>query len=200
VEPPEAQTLVTDSRDLCEQALQEIRTLAYLLHPPMLDLTGLSGALKWYVAGFVQRSGISITLFSGSEIGRLSSDIETALFRIVQESLTNIRRHSGSSSAEIRLEREEDQVLLQIKDHGRGMPKPASVDTSGVESLGVGIAGMRQRIRQLGGILEIDSSDQGMTVNVRVPIPDGNDLHLVGTNAESDAPGEVKRQLRASQG
>jgi PAS domain S-box-containing protein len=188
VETSDAQTLLAESRDLCEQALQEIRTLSYLLHPPMLDLTGLSGALKWYVAGFIKRSGINVTVLSGSEIGRLPSDVETALFRIVQESLTNIRRHSGSSSAEIRLERKEDQVILQIRDQGRGMPAPAQTET-GEESLGVGIAGMRQRIRQFGGILEIDSSDQGMAVNVKVPVPNGvnNDSHLVSRRSQSSA-------------
>ena len=189
VESSDAQTLLAESRDLCEQALQEIRTLSYLLHPPMLDLTGLSGALKWYVAGFIKRSGINVKLFSAPEIGRLPADVETALFRIVQESLTNIRRHSGSSSAEIRLERKEDQVVLQIRDQGRGMPAPAQTETSGEESLGVGIAGMRQRIRQFGGILEIDSSDQGMAVNVRVPVSNGvnNDSHLVSGRSQSSA-------------
>jgi signal transduction histidine kinase len=180
VEPKEAQGVLSESRELCDQALQEIRTLSYLLHPPMLDQAGLAGAVRWYVAGFIKRSGINIKLLPRPDIGRLRNDVETALFRILQESLTNIKRHSGSSSAEIRLEKEEDQITLQIRDHGRGMQRPASIEVAG-ESLGVGIAGMRQRIRQFGGILEIESSDQGMVVTARVPITNGvtSDAHLV---------------------
>jgi len=186
IEASEAQVVLTESRELCDQALQEIRTLSYLLHPPMLDQAGLAGALRWYVAGFTKRSGIDIKMAGGPEIGRLPSDIEMALFRIVQESLTNIRRHSGSSFAEIRLEKDEDQVILQIRDQGRGMPKLVSTES---ESLGVGIAGMRQRIRQFGGVLEIESSDQGMVVTARVPITNGvrNDSHLVSRRSQSSA-------------
>jgi len=186
MEPSEAQAALTESSELCDQALQEIRTLSYLLHPPMLDQAGLAGALRWYIAGFTKRSGIDIKMAGGPEIGRLPSDIEMALFRIVQESLTNIRRHSGSSFAEIRLEKDEDQVILQIRDQGRGMPKLVSTES---ESLGVGIAGMRQRIRQFGGVLEIESSDQGMVVTARVPITNGvkNDSHLVSRRSQSSA-------------
>jgi PAS domain S-box-containing protein len=189
VDPSEAQVVLAESRELCDQALQEIRTLSYLLHPPMLDQAGLAGALRWYVSGFIKRSGIDIKILTGPEIGRLPSDVETALFRIVQESLTNIRRHSGSSSAEIKLEKEESQVVLQIRDHGRGMPKPVPAEASSAELLGVGIAGMRQRIHQFGGVLEIESSDQGMLVTAKVPITNGasNDSHLVSRRSQSSA-------------
>jgi len=170
VEPSEAEAVLGESERLCNQALQEIRTLSYLLHPPMLDRVGLVSALKWYVEGFMKRSGINIEMLSIHEIGRLPSDIEMALFRIVQESLTNIRRHSGSVSAEIRLEKEDNQVILQIRDRGAGMAKIAET-AEGVESLGIGIAGMRQRVRQFGGILEIESTDLGTVVTARVPIP-----------------------------
>jgi PAS domain S-box-containing protein len=162
--------LVAECCELCNQALQEIRTLSYVLHPPSLDETGLVGALKWYVRGFSKRSGIHFEMSAIQEIGRLSSDVETALFRVVQESLTNIWRHSASSSAEIRLEKTEDQIVLQIRDYGRGMPKGSFKDMEGAESPGVGIAGMRQRLRQFGGTLEIESKDRGTLVIVKTPI------------------------------
>jgi PAS domain S-box-containing protein len=122
VETSEAKEILAESRRLGHQSLQEIRTLSYLLHPPMLDQAGLVDALKWYVSGFIKRSGINVEVLTIDEIGRLPPEIEVALFRIVQESLTNIRRHSGSSSASIRLEKDKDQVILQIRDHGRGVP------------------------------------------------------------------------------
>jgi signal transduction histidine kinase len=188
VESAEAQVVLAESRELCDQALQETRTLSYLLHPPMLDEGGLARALSWYVAGFIKRSGINVKLFSAPEIGRLPAEVETALFRIVQENLTNIRRHSGSSSAEIRLEKDADQIILQIRDHGRGMPKPASTEAADAE-LGVGIAGMRQRIRQIGGVLKIDSSDEGMVVTAKVPITNGghNATNLVSRRSQGGA-------------
>jgi PAS domain S-box-containing protein len=171
LEPREAQALLAESSELCEQALQEIRTLSYVLHPPVLDEAGLVGALRWYIQGSIKRSGINIELFATHEIGRLPSHVETALFRIVQESLTNIRRHSGSSSAQITLEKEKDQVVLQIRDHGRGMRTIGLTEPDGSESTGVGIAGMRQRLRQLGGSLKIESSDRGLLVIAKAPIP-----------------------------
>jgi PAS domain S-box-containing protein len=173
VDPLEAQDVLGDCRKLCDQSLQEIRTLSYLLHPPMLDEAGLVGAIRWYVNGYVKRSGIQIEVVAVDEIGRLSTEVETALFRIVQECLSNVRRHSGSSSADIRLKKEENEVILQISDHGRGMPKIDLTESDGLVSPGVGIPGMRQRLRQLGGILEIESSNHGMVVTAKVPIANG---------------------------
>lgn len=170
----EAAELVAECRGLCEQSLQEIRTLSYLLHPPMLDQAGLVSALQWYIEGFIKRSGIYVGLVVKQEVGRLPSEVETALFRIVQESLTNIHRHSGSGMASIRLETIGDQVLLRIKDQGQGMPAGAPLtEMEGSRSLGVGIAGMRQRLRQLGGRLEIKSSEQGTVVTAVVPLTGG---------------------------
>jgi PAS domain S-box-containing protein len=166
----DALLVLAECGKLCEQALQEIRTLSYVPHPPMLDLTGLPGALRWYVAGFTKRSGINVEMLSKDEIGRLPTDIETALFRVVQECLSNIRRHSGSNQATIRLERLGDRVVLQIRDYGRGMPDSIAVETDGNESLGVGIPGMRQRLHQLGGVLDIESTERGMVVTATVPI------------------------------
>jgi PAS domain S-box-containing protein len=170
VELVQAQALIAESRELCDQSLREIRTLSYVLHPPMLDEAGLAGALKWYVRGFIKRSGIGVEMASIHEIGRLPSDIETALFRVVQESLTNIWRHSGSGSAEIRLEKKQDYIVLQVRDYGRGIPKVGFKEPDNTESPGVGIAGMRQRLRQFGGTLEIESNDRGSLVIAKTPI------------------------------
>jgi PAS domain S-box-containing protein len=171
--PPEdrSHALIADSLALGEQALREIRTLSYVLHPPLLDQTGLGPALQWYVDGFTNRSGIDVQLVVAGDIGRLSRETEMALFRIVQESLTNIHRHSGSGTAGIRLSRRADQVILQIRDRGSGIRRdvlPASPDE--IRTLGVGIPGMRQRMRQLGGDLRIDSSRRGTTVTATAPM------------------------------
>jgi PAS domain S-box-containing protein len=188
VDGSESQAILAESKELCDQALQEIRTLSYVLHPPMLDEAGLVRALRWYLDGFIKRSGIQIDMNAISEIGRLPTDVEMALFRIVQEGLTNIRRHSGSNSAGITLEKEDNQVVLRISDQGRGMQKTTLAETDG-GTLGVGIAGMRQRLRHLGGILEIDSSECGVMVTAKVPISTGvNDASdLVSRRSQNSA-------------
>jgi two-component system, NarL family, sensor kinase len=173
VEAGEVQSVLDECRHLGRQSLKEIRTLSYLLHPPMLNQAGLVDALKWYVHGFIKRSGINVDVVQLRETGRLPADVETALFRVVQESLTNISRHSGSSSAEIRLEKENDEVILQIKDHGHGFRDRASSVGNEKVSLGVGVLGMRQRLSQLGGILKIDSNSHGTVVTAVVPLTNG---------------------------
>jgi two-component system NarL family sensor kinase len=125
--------------------------------------------LRWYVEGFVKRSDINIDMGSIQEVGRLSRDIETALFRVVQESLTNVSRHSGSGSGEIILRRQGHEIILQITDHGSGMSKAFKRETGGAESLGVGISGMRERLRQFGGVLQVEWTDFGTTVTAKVP-------------------------------
>jgi signal transduction histidine kinase len=154
---------------LAEQTMTEIRTLSYLLHPPFLDETGLLSALRWYAAGFAERSGITVDLELPDSFERLPLDTETALFRIVQESLTNIHRYAGSDTARIRLQRDAETLVLEIEDRGHGIPK-ASLDhiMSGGGAVGVGIAGMSERMEQLGGRLEITSGDHGTTVRARL--------------------------------
>lgn len=176
----ELEQLVAECESLCELSLKEIRTLSYLLHPPLLDQTGLVSALQWYVEGFSKRSGIYVDLFA-EPIGRLHSDVEMALFRIVQEALANVHRHSTSETASIRLERRNGEVVLQIKDRGKGLAvADHSPGMNGIVSLGVGIPGMKQRLRQLGGTLDIISSNRdGTTVSAVVPIEKGVDY---GTN------------------
>ncbi len=175
----ECHSLIAESQSLVEQSLQEIRTLSYLLHPPLLDQAGLVSALQWYVQGFTKRSGIYIDLFA-QPIGRLPSDIEMALFRVVQEGLTNVRRHSGSEIAKIRLERRAETVVLEISDEGIGFgtdSKNGNGNGNGNSDssigMGVGIPGMRQRLRQLGGKLEIKSSELGTNISVVVPLTNG---------------------------
>ena len=167
----ELKFLLEESASLCDQSLQEIRTLSYVLHPPLLDQAGLVSALKWYVEGFTKRTGINVSLVAFENIGRMKSEVETAFFRIVQESLANIRRHSGSETASIRLRRTSGEIVLEIQDHGQGIK--VSLDggpTSEIYDLGVGIPGMRQRLRQLGGRLDIKTSESGTIVSAVIPL------------------------------
>lgn len=158
-----------DCKTLLDVSIRGIRTLSYLLHPPFLDEAGLVSAVQWYVEGFVKRSDIQVELFI-EDIGRLDSELETALFRVVQEALTNIHRHSGGARASIRLENRDGEVVLKIRDDGHGMAS-SSEPAEGIDALGVGIPGMRQRMRQLGGTLEVASSSTGTMVTVTVPKP-----------------------------
>jgi signal transduction histidine kinase len=162
---------LTESIALAEQAITEIRTLSYLLHPPFLDEAGLVSALRWYAAGFAQRSGIKVDLELPEQFERPPLDTETALFRIVQESLINIHRHAGSETARIRLQGDAEALVLEIADRGHGIPQAALTHImSGGGGVGVGIAGMHERIEQLGGSLEITSDEHGTIVRTRVPL------------------------------
>jgi two-component system NarL family sensor kinase len=162
---------LAESMSLAEQSMTEIRTLSYLLHPPFLDEAGLLSALRWYAAGFAERSGIEVDLDLPESFARLPRDTETALFRIVQESLINIHRHAGSRTARIRLRRDAETLVLEIHDRGHGIPS-ASLEQimRGGGVVGVGIAGMCERMEQLGGSLEITSGDHGTTVRARLQL------------------------------
>jgi signal transduction histidine kinase len=158
-----------ESRSLAEQCCREVRTLAYLLHPPLLDEMGLVSAVRWYATGFTKRSGIHVVL-SLDAIGRLPKPIETALFRIVQESLTNVHRHASASTASIRLTTTANTVVLDIKDQGLGLRGVLVRRKRTLQPLGVGIQGMRERIRQLGGSFTVEFTDKGTAVRVGVPL------------------------------
>jgi len=160
---------VSDSAALVAEMNKEVRTISYLLHPPLLDEAGLPSALRWYVDGFSQRSKIEVTLDIPEDFGRLPQDLEIAIFRTVQESLTNIHRHSGSPTALVGLDRTDSVVHLTIEDNGSGIPveKRDLVAAAGVP--GVGISGMRERLRQLGGTLEIKSNTSGTRVEASLP-------------------------------
>jgi PAS domain S-box-containing protein len=166
----EVKDVLAECQTLCEQALQEIRTLSYLLHPPILDEAGLVSALRWYVDGFSKRSGIDVGLVVTREFDRLPREVEADLFRIVQESLSNVHRHSGSNTASVRLEKQATQVVVQIRDDGHGMQRDKTRLEADESTLGVGIPGMRHRLRQLGGNLTIESNSQGTTVMATVPL------------------------------
>ncbi|MCI0391618.1 MAG: PAS domain S-box protein [Acidobacteria bacterium] len=164
--------VVSESIALGEQVLQEIRKLSYVLHPPLLDQSGLASALQWFADGFSKRSGIQITL-TLEDFGRLTNDAENALFRVVQECLNNVSKHSGSRTASIKLTREAERVVLQVEDEGYGIPGYIAEQSNELVTLGVGIPGMRERLRQFGGDLLIHSGPSGTVVRAIVPIEDG---------------------------
>ena len=150
--------------------LNTVRNLSYLLHPPLLDETGLRSALHWYVDGLVQRSGIHIALtIIPMEFPRLPTDIETAIFRVVQESLTNVYRHSGSEGARVEIEKQTEWVTVRVRDYGKGVALHVAGKSSS-PGLGVGIAGMRERVRQFGGELTVSRVEPGTLVEAKIPL------------------------------
>ena len=159
---------IKHAQDLIQKLTEEIRTTSYLLHPPMLDELGLSSALRWYTEGLTERSGISIELNIPDDLGRLAPEVELAIFRLVQECLTNIHRHSGSKTAVIRIAREPDKIYAEVQDHGKGISteRLAEIQSHGV---GVGITGMRERVRQSHGELTIDSDPLGTKITAIFP-------------------------------
>jgi PAS domain S-box-containing protein len=168
---PATLQLLQDLGLLIEQSVKEVRTLSYLLHPPLLDEVGLPSALEWYVSGFVSRSQINVELDIAPNLGRFRNELELALFRIVQETLTNVHRHSGSSTARITLNRLPSQVRLKVEDQGKGMSLPVPGEASEDRRLlGVGISGIRERVRNLGGQMQIRSGSSGTVVEVLFPI------------------------------
>jgi PAS domain S-box-containing protein len=162
-----------ESEDLAQQLSQEIRTMSYLLHPPLLDETGLSEALRWYIQGLSERSGLEIELDVPTDFARLSREMELVMFRLVQESLTNIHRHSGSKSAAIRLARNGDSVSLEVQDSGKGISaeKLSEIQSQGS---GVGIRGMRERARHFGGHMMIESNHKGTKISFQFPLSENS--------------------------
>jgi signal transduction histidine kinase len=168
-QPPNRQ--LSDAIHLLDQSIAETRTISHLLHPPLLDEAGFSSAAKWYLEGFAQRSGIEVKTDFPDEIGRLPKPTELGLFRALQESLTNIHRHSNSSRADITLKVSPGKVVLAVKDYGKGIPQElAGKSRTKRGVVGVGLAGMRERVRELGGQLEILPQTPGTLILVTLPV------------------------------
>lgn len=164
-------SVLSDIDTLAEQALQEIRTTSYLLHPPLLDEIGFRAAAEWYVEGFAKRSGINANLDLAEESERLPIAIETALFRVLQESLTNVHRYSGSSEVSVRFHRQAETAVLEVADRGCGIPEELLNRLGiGCAEAGVGLAGMRERLHELNGNLEINSDGSGTRLRAIVPL------------------------------
>jgi signal transduction histidine kinase len=166
--------LVQEALELVGNCIKEVRTMSYLLHPPVLDDFGLVSALRWYVEGFSQRSGIQVKLDLEEQFPRVSPEMETALFRVVQEGLTNVHRHSGGLSACVALKIRDRQISTIITDNGHGMPAEVLREV-GKGQGGVGLMGMYERVKKLGGNIHIASDERGTTVKAELPLADGRE-------------------------
>lgn len=184
-----------EAEQLIDRAISDTRTLSHLLHPPLLDEAGFTSAARWYVEGFGKRSGIRTYLEIPESFDRLPSEIETALFRILQEALTNVHRHSGSRSVEVRLSRDPSYVSLSIQDHGKGIPQDTlDLFQKNGTNVGVGLAGMRERIKELRGTLHLESGPKGTLLKAVVPIISAEETRARRSAARSHSPGAISFQ------
>lgn len=167
---PGTRDLVSETLDLAERAVGEVRTISHLLHPPLLDELGLSSAVRWYAEGFAKRSGTQVHLELAEIADRLPREIELALFRVLQEALTNVHRHARATSAEVTVACTETQVTLTVKDNGRGIPREVLARFHSGLAGGIGLAGMKERLNELGGSLTVQSGAAGTTVAAIVPV------------------------------
>jgi signal transduction histidine kinase len=165
--PPAALEKVRQAEDIIRSCTSEVRTISHLLHPPLLEELGLASAARWYVEGFAERSGIQVQMQIPENLRRFGNEVELVLFRVLQESLTNVHRHSGSKVAVVRIDSDSRQVWLEVGDQGKGLP-PGNQNTL---RPGVGIGGMRERVRELEGVLELRSEGKGTLVKVVIPLP-----------------------------
>jgi signal transduction histidine kinase len=167
--PTGYQAGLRDVEDLLQQAVQEVRTVSHLLHPPLLDESGLLSAIQWYAEGFSKRSGVQLELEVGERGQRLGREVETGLFRIVQEALTNVHRHSEAKAVHIRIKSTRGRLTLSIQDDGKGIPSDAlRITPNG--SQGVGLASMRERSALLGGTFNVETNSRGTLIVVSVPL------------------------------
>lgn len=168
---PKGELLHQETEEIVDRCIAETRTLSYLLHPPLLEEIGFVAAATWYVDGFAKRSGIKVSLELAPKLKRLTEPLELAMFRILQEALTNIHRHSGSTSAEIVVGVDEGVVFLEVTDHGHGMPSELVKKFKKVGAeVGVGLSGIRERVKELGGRVEIRSDQRGTILRVDIPL------------------------------
>jgi signal transduction histidine kinase len=168
--------LIDDASEIVDRCLAETRTVSHLLHPPLLDEAGFGSAARWFIEGFAERSGIAVHLDLPPGMRRLPAEIEIALFRALQESLTNVHRHASTPKVDIRLALDPNQIRMEIQDYGQGIPPEVlrHLDT-GVGKTGIGLAGMRERVRELGGSLNIHSSHQGTVLTIVLPLANSSD-------------------------
>jgi signal transduction histidine kinase len=169
---PAQMELWSQSEELMERCIAEVRTLSYLLHPPTMDAVGIASAARWYVEGFGLRSGLKLTLDAPNDPVRLPDAIELALFRVLQEALTNVHRHSGASTADILIWRSSGQVILEVNDNGHGMSQEMldRFHEAGTGT-GVGLMSMHERARELGGTIQIESGSTGTSMRIAIPVP-----------------------------
>ena len=159
-----------EARILVDRSISDTRTLSHLLHPPLLDEAGFVSAARWYVEGFGRRSGITTQLYLPEHTYRLPRRIETALFRIMQEALTNVHRHSGSRTVDVRVDGDDTRVVLTVRDFGMGVPREVLDRFWKTGNVGVGLAGIRERLKELGGSLEIESNLDGTILRATIPL------------------------------
>jgi PAS domain S-box-containing protein len=186
----EKAAVVAESEELIDKCLGEIRTVSYLLHPPLMDEGGLSSAARFYIDGFVKRSKIKINLVVSPRLGRMAQPVEMVLFRALQESLTNVHRHSGSPNVDIQMDVKNGQVTLAVRDFGHGIALAQLESFEKGNDLGVGLAGMRERVSELGGILQILPEKPGTLVKVTVPTGQ-RPVGIVSTVEHSDKQGSA---------
>jgi len=175
---PTRQDLWTQVDQLMQRCIAEVRTLSYLLHPPTMDAAGFVSATRWFVEGYGQRSGVKVTLDTPEDLGRLPDAIELALFRVLQEALTNVHRHSGASEAHVLVRQNNNQVVLEVRDNGRGLPEDIlrQFDDTGAGT-GVGLGGIRERARELGGKLTLQSDSSGTLLSIVIPYQPASSPH-----------------------
>jgi two-component system, NarL family, sensor kinase len=196
---PATKTSVAECQQLTNQVSEEIRTLSYLLHPPLLDELGLSSAVHWYTQGFEKRTGIHVEVDIARDFPRLPADVETTLFRVIQESLTNVHRYAESPTAFIHVSQVGSEVKLQIGDHGKGIhAEILKSSRNSVAPLGVGIQGMKERMRQLSGRLEVTSRPkQGTVVTATLPIREQRSESAASHAGPGEKPSQSNGDLQA---
>ena len=194
---PSKMALVSDVADLADQAIEELRTMAYLLHPPLLDEVGFACAAEWYIEGFAKRSGVNLSMEIATHHERMPMSMETALFRVLQESLTNVHRHSKAAHVTVCFRHQFEKVILEIRDDGCGIEGERLVrlrETSA--ETGVGLAGMRERMHELNGTLEMESEGRGTTIRAVVPLRAGTpSLSQVAEDSRKRAPQASEYQI-----
>jgi PAS domain S-box-containing protein len=196
VTPQEQREMLAESVSIVERCLAETRTVSHLLHPPLLDEAGLASAIQWYAEGFSERSGISLELDLPPDLGRLSSEVEITLFRVLQEGLTNIHRHSHSSEARVKIAIQDGSIRMQIGDSGRGIPQELLREWREMRApLGVGMAGMLERARDLGGSFDVQSAASGTTLTIAIPLSESD---LKATQSAAGAEENSKQGMSAA--